>query len=195
MDRFLSQDDTHSRASSSEIIYGQTDQKTTTLGKQTAFSCVPYSSLFYTSKPLTAALSRRRTQGFFFVVGIYSLFVAYENKRDCFSVPNFKYVRFTALQSRRDYMNCKHSFSFLQSFSVHEILKGINGKGAQVSNESKISRFGLLLNGQDVLTSRQAHHQDGSITFQTKLYSGSMITLNGTVGISKLQFRTQTTIL
>ncbi len=73
-----------------------------------ATQCVPFSCLFYTSRPLEAALTRRLTQVCFALFGLFVLWKTQSSSLEL--VPKSHYLRFTILEQRSTIFNaCQFS--------------------------------------------------------------------------------------
>jgi hypothetical protein len=116
--------------------------------KQTAFARVPFTSLFYLSQPSAALLSRRRVQIFILFFAI--LYSQIANRQIAFN--DFKVLRFTSLQTRdQQYLESTFTEGDLQlDPDLFQCSKADPYDQESNRNFPSISRFGLLLNGEDV---------------------------------------------
>ena len=117
-----------------------------------ATQAVPFSSLFYTSRPLEAALTRRLTQVLFFLFGAVHLWAVLSAKPS--TLPKSHLLRFTVLEQR----NSEISQCPLNHFGG---ICSLNNSDA--SNSPRISSFGLLLKGQKVGVRSKMERKENSL--------------------------------
>ena len=107
-----------------------------------ATQSVPFSSLFYTSRPLESALTRKPTQFFFILIGLYFLRTLKSSSTLNIN-PRSQVLRFSVLEQRDGTLITDPPL-------IDEHHNSSDAHHLAFSSTSPISSLGVMLNGQDL---------------------------------------------